>query len=79
MGIPRSLFEDIGGFDEVYQAWGFEDSDFAIRAFSRGARIRDGRYALSVLHLHHPEPTKGEQSKNALRFQELLMEAGFWR
>jgi GT2 family glycosyltransferase len=79
MGIPRSLFDDIDGFDESYQAWGLEDSDFAIRAFSYGARIRDGRYALSVLHLHHPEPTKGEQSKNSFRFQKLLMEAEFWR
>ena len=76
MGIPRSIFEVNGGFDESYQSWGLEDSDFAVRALSNGARIRDGRYALSMIHLHHAEPTKGEQSKNALRFQELLKEIG---
>jgi glycosyltransferase involved in cell wall biosynthesis len=76
MVISRSIFETAGGFDESYRSWGLEDSDFAIRAISNGARIRDGRYALTVLHLYHPEPNNNERSKNSQRFQELLMETG---
>ena len=76
MGISRSTFDEIQGFDESYQSWGLEDSDFAIRAISNGARVRDGRYALSMLHLHHEERTKGEQSKNAPRFRELCVKQG---
>jgi GT2 family glycosyltransferase len=30
--ISRECFERLGGFDESYQGWGYEDVDFAVRA-----------------------------------------------
>ena len=77
MVIPRSIFESAGGFNENFRSWGLEDSDFAVRALDGVATIRDGRYALAVLHLYHPEPNKNVCSSNSERFSELLRMKGF--
>ena len=77
MVIPRSIFESVGGFNENFRSWGLEDSDFAVRALDGVATIRDGRYALAVLHLHHPEPNKNMRSSNGVQFNELLRSKGF--
>ena len=72
MGIPREVFIRMSGFDETYRSWGLEDSDFAVRALRDGFRIRDGRYALSVLHMYHPEPPDGTVSENEFMFHNML-------
>ena len=51
--IARCDYYDLGGFDEAYNGWGLEDSDFAVRALRLGMVLFDGRYAGSVLHLYH--------------------------
>lgn len=62
----------VGGFDENYQTWGLEDSEFAIRAIRSGIMLMDSRYKTSVLHLYHPEPSSNIKSENDERFLELL-------
>ena len=76
MGIPRGIFDHLSGFNEAYRSWGLEDSDFAVRALREDFRIRDGRYALTVLHMHHPEPSKGDVSVNQSMFNALLESEG---
>jgi glycosyltransferase involved in cell wall biosynthesis len=39
MAYPRTLLQELGGFDESYPAPGGEDTDLALRALERGARI----------------------------------------
>ena len=36
-GVRRELYESAGGFDESFTRWGGEDTEFAYRAFTRGA------------------------------------------
>jgi GT2 family glycosyltransferase len=43
------LIERIGGFDERFSPWGFEDDDFTLRAFAAGWW---NRIALDVF-VHH--------------------------
>ena len=62
----------LGGFDESFDSWGLEDSDFAVRASRFGLKFLDSRYKTSLLHLHHPEPNKMQKSKNAGAFRSLL-------
>ena len=76
MAIPKVIFDQVRGFDERYRSWGLEDSDLAVRALAAGYRIRDGRYALSVLHLYHPEPNQGAVSQNSETFRQTLGVAG---
>ena len=77
MVIPRAIFNAVGGFNEGFQSWGLEDSEFAVRALGAMATIRDGRYALAVLHLYHPEPNKNVCSRNSEQFNEILRIEGF--
>ena len=51
MGLPRTDFLDIGGYDEDYTGVGVEDKDLVERLKWRG-----GRYIQApsmILHLHH--------------------------
>ena len=36
LGIWRSDFDRVGGFDETYRGWGYEDSDLVIRLLRAG-------------------------------------------
>jgi glycosyltransferase involved in cell wall biosynthesis len=65
----------LGGFDESFDSWGLEDSDFAVRASRFGLKFLDSRYKTSLVHLHHSEPNKMQKSKNAEEFKSLLSDA----
>jgi len=41
--VRRAVVEAIGGFDERFSPWGFEDDDFALRAHLAGFRARMAR------------------------------------
>ena len=63
LGIPRAVFERLGGFDEELTYY-FEDSDFCIRANSAGYRFR---FMPGARYRHHGnERKKGD----AIRLQE---------
>lgn len=50
VAISRACFEQVGGFDESYQGWGYEDLDFAQRC---GALWPNRRVSGPVYHLWH--------------------------
>ncbi len=53
LGLPRRLFNLVGGFDAGFVGWGFEDLDFAARLYRRWVTLAfDPRIA--VYHLDHP-------------------------
>ncbi|MFN3466690.1 MAG: galactosyltransferase-related protein, partial [Candidatus Brocadiales bacterium] len=57
----RSVFE-INGFDENYEGWGQEDSDFRERLKRWGLRPRSILTQAIVFHLYHePHPTKAQR------------------
>jgi len=72
IGVFRSAALAIGGFDESYQGWGKEDSDFAARAINAGLNIRLGQHAVSVLHLYHPEADRSALENNEARLADVL-------
>jgi hypothetical protein len=51
VAVPRATFDDMGGFDERFRGWGFEDGAWAalVRAMYPWARIDGDMY-----HLDHP-------------------------
>jgi hypothetical protein len=57
--IPRTLWDDIGGFDEGFQGWGMEDSAFAVACEVIAGRKLE-RLPGEVWHLYHDSP-KGEK------------------
>ena len=55
VAVPRSTFDDMGGFDERFRGWGFEDGAWAalVRAMYAWDRIEGDMY-----HLDHPRSSE---------------------
>jgi glycosyltransferase involved in cell wall biosynthesis len=75
LGVWRSDFEHVGGFDEAYRGWGFEDSDLVIRMLRAGIRRKDGRFATGVVHLWHEPNDRMSLKENLARLQALAASA----
>lgn len=46
--------------------------DFAVRMLRLGVHIKDGRFAVPVLHLWHPENDRSSKTENWNRFEKSL-------
>ena len=53
LGVWRRDFLAVNGFDEDFEGWGYEDWDFVSRLLKRGVKLKEGRFAVPVLHLWH--------------------------
>ena len=71
-GVFRSDLDAVAGFDESFVGWGREDSDIVIRLIRHGVKVRSGRFAVCVAHLHHDEEIRQTLSENDLRFQSCI-------
>jgi len=72
MGFFQADVLGVGGFDERYVGWGFEDSDLMVRLIRSGITLKSGRFSVCVAHLYHPEAPRFRNSVNAPKFDELL-------
>ncbi len=69
LGMWRSDFMSINGFDESYVGWGHEDADLAVRLIRSGVRRKEGVNAVTVMHLWHPLNDRSQLSDNEERLQ----------
>lgn len=53
-GLWRQDALAVNGFDEDFEGWGREDSDFAARLFNYGCRRQNLCFAALAYHIHHP-------------------------
>ncbi len=67
----QDLFK-VNGFDEQYEGWGHEDADIAVRLIRAKVWRKEGRFALPVLHLWHPEIERTRLSDNVSRLHDVL-------
>lgn len=65
MGVWRTDYERVDGFDESFVGWGHEDADFVLRLHHAGVLRKNGFYATEVFHLWHPEAVRTAESQNA--------------
>lgn len=72
IGVWKNDFEAINGFDETFSGWGHEDSDFAVRLIRAGVLLKDGRFAMPVLHLWHKENDRSKQAANWAKLEATL-------
>jgi len=61
LSVPKQLLEDIGGFDENFKKWGYEDTEMACRLFRRGVRFLINP-RLEAVHQSHPRGPAGENN-----------------
>jgi len=52
LALHRSILERVGGFDDRYVRWGFEDTDLCFKLYRAGATFANSLAALSYHQLH---------------------------
>ena len=67
MGVWRTAYEAVNGFDESFTGWGHEDADFVLRLHHAGIIRKNGFCATEVFHLWHKESSRAQESENAQR------------
>lgn len=72
MGVWRSDFDTVNGFDETFVGWGHEDADFVLRLHNSGVVRKNGFCATEVLHLWHKEFSREQESVNALTVRQRM-------
>ncbi|MCG9040019.1 glycosyltransferase family 2 protein [Laribacter hongkongensis] len=72
VGIWRTDFDNINGFDSSFSGWGYEDSDLAVRLIRNGTHIKNGRFSVPVLHLWHKENDRSFSEENWKKFETTL-------
>jgi len=72
LGVWAADFRAVDGFDEVFEGWGYEDSDLAVRLINSGVRRKEGAFATGVLHLWHRENDRAQEGENWQRLQQRL-------
>ena len=77
LGLWKNDFIRVNGFDELFEGWGFEDSDLVIRLIHGGIKRKEGRFAVPVLHLWHSQNDKSRQVSNFQRLMERLEQQDF--
>jgi glycosyltransferase involved in cell wall biosynthesis len=74
LGVWRADLTRVNGFDEVFEGWGYEDSDLAVRLINSGVQRKEGAYATGVLHLWHRENDRRAEGENWDRLQQRIRE-----
>ncbi len=72
LGVWKQDFIAVNGFDERYEGWGYEDSDFVIRLIRSGIYRKSGKFALPVFHLWHAEQDRSLEHENLARLQAII-------
>jgi glycosyltransferase involved in cell wall biosynthesis len=72
LGMWRSDFFEVDGFDESYMGWGHEDADLVARLIHAGILRKDARFAIPVLHLWHPQVDRSGLEENVGRLENVL-------
>ncbi|MGR9117105.1 MAG: glycosyltransferase family 2 protein [Gammaproteobacteria bacterium] len=72
LAVWKSDFIAANGFDEIFEGWGYEDSDLVIRLIHQGIKRKEGRFAVPVLHLWHPQSNRSQHEQNYQRLTHRL-------
>jgi len=72
LAVWKQDFFGINGFDELFEGWGFEDSDLVIRLIHAGSKRKEGRFAIPVLHLWHRQNDRSQHDSNYQRLMERI-------
>lgn len=72
LGVWRSDFVAVNGFDETFEGWGHEDADLVLRLSHFGVQRKNGFLATEVYHLWHHESQRSQASVNQKKVLERM-------
>ncbi len=69
--VRNELFKKVGGYDEQYRGWGYEDTDLMMRLYIESSAYLNLFELADVYHLTHPisKVDKANRSKNIELYQ----------
>ena len=71
IGVRRAFFDEIGGFDEAFDRYGWEDTEFGYRAQTRGGLLVPERAAMAW-HQGRYAPNREPGKRHAVAAQRTL-------
>lgn len=74
VGMYLSDMIAIGGWDEIYEGWGSEDTDMLARMINNGLKARKLKHMGLTYHLWHPHNSRSSQNKNEYLLEECIRE-----
>lgn len=78
LGLWKSDFLAVNGFNEAYNGWGHEDADLAVRLLKYGIKRQFARFAIPVLHLWHPQNDRSNEAANRQRLKQILRQSDYF-
>jgi len=72
MGLFKSDFMAVNGFNEEFTGWGREDSEFVVRLFNFGLKRRTHSFMAICFHLWHIENDKAALPDNDLKLKKTI-------
>ena len=80
LGVSRSFFESVGGYDETFTQWGAEDTEFGYRAYTMGGLLVPARDAMCWHQGAGAAPSQAESVSLKLqqaKISQLIAHHGF--
>lgn len=74
MGLFRSDYIAVNGFDESYKGWGREDSDLFVRLINYGLKRKNLKFCAITYHLWHRILSRDSLSKNDILLEKTIEE-----
>ncbi|MFP5212022.1 MAG: glycosyltransferase family 2 protein [Acidobacteriota bacterium] len=68
----------VNGFNEDFEGWGREDSEFAARLMNSGISRQDLRFRAIAYHLYHPEASRDALSRNDSLLENTVRSGHTW-
>ncbi|WP_334168671.1 glycosyltransferase family 2 protein [Phocaeicola paurosaccharolyticus] len=70
MAFWKDDFINVNGFEEDFEGWGFEDSEFVQRLYNNGLKRKNAKLMAPAVHLYHKE----SNTDNAINNRRILEE-----
>ena len=71
--LHRDAIEEVGGFDDEFEHWGYEDADLMVRLLASGYDFVNLFDTTAVVHLNHPldKPRGASESNRELYYERM--------
>lgn len=78
MSFFRNDCISVNGFNEKFEGWGREDSEFIVRMINNGVLRKTLRFQAIQYHLYHEENSRGRLFENDLILQNTIANQSSW-
>ena len=78
MGVFRTDYIKVNGFDESFTGWGREDSDLFVRLLNSDVKRKNIKFAAITYHLWHPVLSRQQLATNDILLEKTIAAKSKW-